>query len=133
MRTARETREYLREVVGFDDYQQAGHGFSWLRAIVALLTAAVVLGIVALAHAADAQSSPQGLRCGSVKDITDGLAEKYHEMPQVRGVTRAGNLMVLFASGDGTTWSLVGMNTRGVACLLDAGQQLQIEPQGTPS
>ncbi len=125
-------RRTIREIIGFDAYQDVPvHWCPGCRIILWALIGFAALAYAALAYADEA--TPHGPPCGTVKDITDGLAEKYHEMPQIRGVTRAGNLMVLFASAGGASWSLVGVNPGGVACMLDAGVELQIEPQGMPS
>jgi hypothetical protein len=55
------------------------------------------------------------------EDLTAYLAEKFAERPNGLGLIRDQRVMELFVSATGT-WSVVLTDTRGIACLVMAGE-----------
>ena len=64
------------------------------------------------------------------------LTKDYDETPVSHGINMDGNLMELFVSLDGATWTLLITNPAGVSCGLGAGKHWRptppkfIEPMG---
>ncbi len=81
-------------------------------AAVALLASAAIVSVPA-----DAQtlSRPRA-------DVLKILGETYAEAPVEMGLTRAGNVIELFASNDGATWSLVVTTPDGLSRIVASGE-----------
>lgn len=74
-------------------------------------------------------SQPQ---CGEKDEIFKQLLQQYHEKPISFGLSTRGNMTIVTASPDGATWTVVGVNPDGQACLFDAGEGWTMKP-GDPS
>jgi len=63
--------------------------------------------------------------CSDHTTVVETLKQKFQEIPLIIGVTKKNYLFELFGSDleDGT-FSLVLTNTKGVACMVDSGTQL---------
>lgn len=59
--------------------------------------------------------------CGPHTDVASGLREAYDENMVAQGLTSAGVLIEVFASGSGT-WTLVLVTPSGVSCLVSHGE-----------
>jgi hypothetical protein len=73
---------------------------------------------LALAPPAAAQ---QGA-CGPFEEFRDALENQFSER-QVGGGIMAGNeaVIMLFSGPEGATWTMLAVNTQGVACILGVG------------
>jgi hypothetical protein len=60
--------------------------------------------------------------CDQRASVIGRLAEKYGEAPVAIGVTTAGALVEVLATGDGGTWTIIVSNPNGTSCLIAAGE-----------
>lgn len=84
---------------------------SLLKAAPALALSAGVLALPGQALAAT---------CMSHKALVSYLTEKFDESPRALGLVASRNVMEVFVSEKGT-WTIVMTSTRGVACIVAAG------------
>ena len=87
-------------------------------------TFATVLGAAALTlSVVFAGSDPASARtiCLKRDEMTSKL-EKHKESQVAIGLASNGNLIEVFSTGDGATWSIVMTDTRGNSCLVAAGK-----------
>lgn len=67
-----------------------------------------------------AQSAP---KCTEYKEAEGMLKEKYGEIPTHVGLLNQKTAMfVLLESKDGESWTILGLDTKGMACLIGAGE-----------
>ncbi|MFO0997924.1 MAG: hypothetical protein U1F33_14690 [Alphaproteobacteria bacterium] len=59
--------------------------------------------------------------CGPHTDVAAGLHEAYDENVVAQGLTSAGVLIEVYASGTGT-WTLTVVSPNGVSCLISHGE-----------
>ena len=59
--------------------------------------------------------------CGTYADVANGLRDAYEESRVAQGLTSAGVVIEVFASGTGT-WTLVLVTPNGVSCLVSHGE-----------
>jgi hypothetical protein len=93
---------------------------------------ALAAALVALSLPAAAQESA-GLQCHDAQAIAKALDEKYHEAPVGLGLESAGNLVQVYASEDGETWTIVATMPTGVSCIVAAGTRWEALPVGAPA
>lgn len=103
-----------------------------------LLSAAAVVGLVALASCDVEATEPVGGApiCGNVVEMAEHLAKKYREKPVVVGIQANGNLLTIYASPDGRTWTLLSTAPNGTSCVAAIGSKLEtapVVPGGTPA
>ncbi len=56
------------------------------------------------------------------------------EQPVAIGLTAAGNVVEVLASGDGATWTLITTGPTGLSCVVQTGEHWQaIEPAADPA
>jgi len=60
--------------------------------------------------------------CYAATEIAQQLAEKYHEAPVALGLQSNGNLLTVWISADGATWTAIMTSPRGVSCAIAAGE-----------
>lgn len=70
----------------------------------------------------------QGTQCAPRAEIVKGLADGYGERPVNAGLANAGNVIEIFASEGGATWTLTVTTPQGVTCVLTAGEAWQPAP-----
>lgn len=63
--------------------------------------------------------------CGSHYDIVRGLGERFQEAPSAIGPMPTNQILQIFRSVDGSTWSAVVINPDGRACIVAAGDDWQ--------
>lgn len=86
---------------------------------------AVALLSTLLAAPALAQEQ-QEQNCRSLDAVIEQARDKYGEILTARAISQAGYMLMLFATPDGSTWTLVGLLKDGkTACTLDAGVAYQ--------
>lgn len=70
--------------------------------------------------------------CGPYAVMTGGLATKYQERLQMRGLNSNGQMLEIWASEAGA-WTAVLVSPQGIACFVNAGQAFDVmkaEPAG---
>ena len=88
------------------------------RAGVALAAAAIAsLTLIATTPPVAAQSM-----CLPTRDVADRLKQSFGEVPSAAGLTEDGNLLQVYASAEGQSWTLVLTTPSGVSCVLAAGE-----------
>lgn len=87
--------------------------------MIKLLTTAAVLALVA--NVASAEESPRDV-CQDYDQTAAWLKQEYKEEPIAGGLTHTGKLMQVFATEDGSTWTVVMTNPDGTACVVSAGK-----------
>ena len=88
-----------------------------------LLTAAMLLS---LAAPAAAQSPPI---CMPIDELEAAL-KKHNETPLLRALMDSGNILLIFASPDGSGWTAVVVAPTGVACVGAMGVALKMMSKG---
>ena len=78
---------------------------------------ALALGLLLAAGAAQAQTG-----CSNHEAISEALASGYGEKPVAGGLSTAGDLIQIFATADGETWTLVRVRPDGTSCVIGAGR-----------
>ncbi len=82
--------------------------------------------LVALALLAGACGAPAYAQtppsCSTHEAIAAGLLAQYQETPVSIGVTSNGRLVEVFASPDGSTWTVVVTQPGGQACVTASGE-----------
>ena len=107
-------------------------------AVLVRLTVACVAAIGLLLGArgqAQAQAAAPQAPCGSHAEISGKLADRFSEAATGIGLTSKGNVIEIFTSGDGETWSIVMTRPDGTSCLMASGSaweaiELDSSPQG---
>lgn len=88
------------------------------RAVVALAAAAIAsVSLIAVAPPA----ASQGM-CLPTRDVATRLKQTFGEVPSAGGLTEDGNLLQVYASIEGQSWTLVLTTPSGVSCVLAAGE-----------
>lgn len=64
--------------------------------------------------------------CGKTAEIKTALENQYKEKVVVIGTTNQNQLLTIFSSKNGDTWTLVMTFTNGKSCLMSAGENLRI-------
>ena len=88
-----------------------------------LLTAAM---LISLAAPAAAQSPPI---CMPIDELEAAL-KKHNETPLLRALMDSGNILLIFASPDGSGWTAVIVAPTGVACVGAMGVALKMMSKG---
>lgn len=73
--------------------------------------------------------------CGPRDRVLDWLTATYREAPIAAGVTGAGDLVEVYASADGATWTILVTSPGGRSCLVGAGEDWRalVRPHQEPS
>jgi len=94
----------------------------WALPVLSLL-AGVGTAFTALPlHAATSKSD---MICGSRRDLVADLDRDFDERLMFRGVTKLGNLVEVFTSGEGS-WTILLDHPGGFSCVLSAGSRWEI-------
>ena len=88
---------------------------------------AVILALV-LSTPAMAQTT-----CAPISAVMETLKSRYGEVPQATGLVSSGTLAITFANPAKGNWTLVLVSPDGKACLVAAGENFEIAPQGDPA
>ena len=107
-------------------------------AVLVRLTVACVAAIGLLLGArgqVQAQTIDPQAPCGSHAEISGKLADRFAEATIGIGLTSRGNVVEIFTSSDGKTWSIVMTRPDGTSCLMASGSaweaiELDSSPQG---
>lgn len=60
--------------------------------------------------------------CSPTSDLTNYLLARYAESPVSQGLSAKGTLMEVFATKDGSSWTLVETLPTGVSCVRASGE-----------
>lgn len=93
-------------------------------AIVLSAGLAIAATLVLSEPAAAQQPSP----CAPKDIVLATLAETYHETPVATMLSSAGYAIMILASGDGSTYSMVSVLPSGTACIISVGAYFELAP-----
>ena len=91
--------------------------FGYRRLLGTVAIAAVLSAVPSIQQPAAAQSL-----CGKRAELASALAEKFKESPVAAGLSQLGEVIEVFSSADGTTWTLVVTKPNGESCLVATGE-----------
>ncbi len=83
---------------------------------------AVVLALAVLLGMASRGNAQAPAPCTTRAHMIEQLGSRYAETQIAMGLASNGALLELFASGDGTTWTVVVTAPGGQSCILAAGE-----------
>jgi hypothetical protein len=66
--------------------------------------------------------------CQTHAEIMQMLDQKFAEIPAALGLQSNGHLIQVFASKDGTTWTIVSTRPDGVSCIVALGRHWEALP-----
>ena len=66
--------------------------------------------------------------CMSRAEVLDQLSSKYAETPISLGLEKSGDVVEIFTSGDGDTWTMVLTRPDGQTCMIASGEAWQVIP-----
>jgi hypothetical protein len=99
------------------------------------VVAAALLSTLLVSAAPALAQEQQEQNCRSLDAVIEQARDKYGEILTARAISQAGYMVMLFATPDGSTWTLVGLLKDGkTACTLDAGVAYQrVTPGDQPA
>jgi hypothetical protein len=71
---------------------------------------------------------PPELTCQTHAKIMEMLNERFTEVPAALGLQSNGHVIQVFASRDGTTWTIVSTRPDGLSCIVALGQHWEAVP-----
>jgi len=77
------------------------------------------LGLLLGAKAALADTPPS---CPTYTELAQQLEQRYAEIPLSLGLSRGGEVVQVFSSADGATWTMVLTKPDGTSCIVAAGE-----------
>ena len=86
---------------------------------------AVAIALALLLDLASEAHAQAPTPCTTRTRMVEHLGSRYAEAPIALGLANNGGLVELFASTDGTTWTVVVTSPRGLSCILAAGESWQ--------
>jgi hypothetical protein len=95
------------------------------------LTPVVLVGMLGLTAPASAQAPPGTAlapACHSRADLTKMLDQKFAEQPSALGVQADGQLVEVFVSNQGTSWTIVVTRPDGWSCIVAVGEHWESLP-----
>jgi hypothetical protein len=89
-----------------------------------------LLGLLALAWPTLAQAPPSGIgsACHSRTELTEMLNQRYAELPSALGVQADGQLIEVFVSEKGMSWTIVLTRADGWSCIVAVGEHWESLP-----
>ncbi len=92
-----------------------------------------VIALMLLPFAADAQESP--VVCGPWETARKLLEKEYHETIVGSGIINDKTVVVVFASDDGETFTMLSLAANGIACklMVGGGWSFDVPVVGKPS
>jgi hypothetical protein len=93
---------------------------------------ALLIGALSVARPALAQAPPESATvtpaCHSHSELADMLHQKFAERPSAVGLQANGHLVEVFASNDGTSWTIVVTRPDGRSCIVAVGEHWEALP-----
>ena len=96
--------------------------FQCLGAALIRVLGAAILAFAALIFLAPDSRAQESL-CLDREKLAQTLDGRYSEKPIAAGLDSAGKLLEIFASGDGTSWTMTVTSPEGVSCVIATGEQ----------
>jgi hypothetical protein len=93
----------------------------------------IPLAALALTVAGHGGAQAEQMPCAKLAELTAGLAEHYREKLVSAGLQANGQLLEIFASPDGSTWTALTTSPAGLACVVATGKSWQQGAAGEPS
>ena len=90
---------------------------SYRRMAAGLAVAASLSVVSSIQNPVSAQSN-----CGQRTELVTALSDRFNEAPVAAGLSQLGQLIEVFSSADGTTWTLMVTKPDGESCLIAAGE-----------
>lgn len=81
---------------------------------------------LALLMVSSAGAWAQGLPCSDATEMARDLASRYNEIPTSYGLDVKGNLLTIFASPGGETWTALIIFPTGEGCIFSSGTQWEM-------
>ena len=78
---------------------------------------ALLIGSLVIAMPAEAQ-----MACADRSELITRLDGKYSETPVAMGLANNGDVLEVFSSPEGSTWTILVTDTNGISCLVAAGE-----------
>ena len=97
------------------------------------LIAAFAFVLLAFLASASLAGQPDAAKCDSRAAVFDFLSAKYTEAPVAMGMAKDGNMIEIFTSGAGATFTIVMTRPDGTACMVAAGKEWETMPDITPA
>jgi hypothetical protein len=90
----------------------------------------LLVGLLTLAGPTLAQAPPSniGRACHQRTDLTEMLNQRYAEQQSALGVQADGQLVEVFVSENGTSWTIVLTRPDGWSCIVAVGQHWESLP-----
>jgi hypothetical protein len=85
-------------------------------ASVVIILVLALLFFVNMAHAQQQQM------CAPFDEMRETLASQFHETEVGTGMVSDTEVLMLYASPGGETWTILGLNVSGIACIKSAGK-----------
>lgn len=95
-----------------------------MKKLLPLLWLVIPLGFAIAAWPVSAQQAICAERMGVVSE----LAEKYSENQKNIGIANNGEVLEVFVSPKGNTWTIVVTDAAGITCLIAAGESWETVP-----
>jgi hypothetical protein len=118
-----------------DHYRGEPWQVSWPKvaaALVALALVAAVCSAMAQAQDINRPAEPFPPTCFPLADVAKSLADKYGEEPVVQALNGNGGLVQIWASEGGATWTQILVSPGGMACIVGAGESIEVRKFGGP-
>jgi hypothetical protein len=93
---------------------------------------AALLACILLPSAALAGQAEPRPPCSDYREVARQLAAGYGEAPVALGLRSNSDLLQVFASPEGGSWTIVSTTPQGLACVLAAGRRWEGPPPGGP-
>lgn len=87
----------------------------------------LAIGLILYAVQAFAQ------QCYPSKGLAADMLREYQETPKEWGVTRNGDMLLLFVSKDETTWTMILFKPDGFVCPVSSGTDWVFKAKGDPA
>lgn len=85
--------------------------------------------VVFIVLAAWPSQAAEAMGCLPRPEMVKQLKIRYAEAPVAMGLQSGGDMVEVFASPQGNTWSIVSTSPRGFSCLVVHGQSWETLPQ----
>lgn len=88
-----------------------------------------LFGLGALCFAATGPAEAANNRCGSHEKLVQILDDRYSETSVAYGLSASGQILQVYSSDDGASWTIVATTPQGQSCILATGKYWQtVEP-----
>lgn len=96
----------------------------WLMRCIWAIVVIISLGLL---WSIRSEARAQGQRCAPLGAIEKNLAEQHKEKRIGFGVVSAAEVLLIYATKDGSTFTVLTLNSQGIACLVSSGVDLNLD------